>query len=107
MKRANFTNAKVRVKTSLTPADRLSYDVATKKLSMRGFEIIGIKKPLTVSDADMVGQPVFYDKMCIGTIMDQWDGHTLIDVNPSSSFIIDEYKSGQIRGKDLKIHLRG
>lgn len=92
MKQSNFINSNIKIRPNL---------------DLAGFEIIGIKKPITVSDSDMVGQPVFYERKLVGTIMHQCDGHTLIDVNSESTFIIDEYKSGQIRGKDIKIHLRG
>ena len=70
-------------------------------------EIVGIRKPDTISDSDMVGQPVFYERKLVGTIMDHWDGHTLVDINPDCIFIIEDYKSGQILGKDIKIHLKG
>lgn len=94
MKRASFTNSNVKAKPS---ADKVRDT----------FEIFGIKKPITVSDSDMVGQPVFYDRKLVGTIMDQWDGRSLVVVNQNALFVIEGYKTGQIRGKDLKIHLRG
>ncbi len=105
MKRTSFANTKNKSKPELFSSHDKEFMPCLAKLT--GFEIVGIKKPMTVSDSDMVGQPVFYERRLVGTIMDQWDGHTLIDVSEGSTFIIDGYKSGQIKGKDLKIHLRG
>jgi hypothetical protein len=70
-------------------------------------EFLGIHHPETVSEFEMIGQPVFYQKKLVGTIMDQWDGHSLVDVNHDALFIIDDYKNGLILGKDIRVHLRG
>lgn len=98
MKRNSFTNSGVKVRSEYPDMIKRSTNI---------FEIVGIKKPITVSDSDMVGQPVFYGKKLVGTIMDQWDGHSLVIVDPQSVFVIEDYKSGQIKAADIKIHLRG
>jgi len=110
MKRSTFAHQDP--KTNIRPnmdVERAFIDYSSGNLKRVdvGFEVIGIRKPETLSDSDMVGQPVFYERKLVGTIMDQWDGHTLIDINHDATFIIEDYKRGQILGKDIKIHLRG
>jgi len=70
------------------------------------FIFTGIKKSDKVSDADMIGQRIFHGKTPVGIVMDQYDGKTLVAVDAKVSFIIANYKSGQISGKDLKTHMR-
>jgi hypothetical protein len=69
------------------------------------FIFTGIKKSNRLSDADMIGLPILYGRTVVGTVMDQWDGKTLVDVDAKARFIIEDYKSGQIRGEDLKTQM--
>ena len=108
MKRSTFSDPKTNTRPNMDVVKEIiDYTSGEPKRVDVGFEILGIRKPDTLSDSDMVGQPVFYERKLVGTIMDQWDGHSLVDINPEATFIIEDYKRGQILGKDIKIYLRG
>ena len=109
MKRNSFANNKIKVRPNTEVVRRLIHfnEEGRPELEDVGIDILGIQKPDTVSDSEMIGQPVFYDGKIVGTIMDYWDHHALIDINQEAIFVVEDYKSGQILGKDIKIHLKG